>query len=403
MNLIKKIFLFTSIILVNQVYGGDQWTQKAQFGGPARHRCAAFAVGNKGYIGGGHINSGVSVWHKDWWQYDPGSDSWTQIADFGGGERYHSTAFGIGEFGYVGLGENNLDEYTKDFWKYIPQINIWVPLADFPGTERRGATCFVIDGYAYVGTGQSAGGYESDFYRYNPETNSWTQVADFLGEARSSAVGFAHNGKGYVGTGHIWGDDTKDFYEYDPVSDIWTQKADVGTINRQDATGFVLNDKGFIGTGNDVDGNENYKDFWIYDFDTDTWTQTNDFAGEGRRYMVSFVINNIAYCGTGTDGTNLRDMWAYQPFLNNQGFNTLFELSVYPNPSSDQIKITAHNIGSDSQELKIRIYSPDGRIILTKAFESNVSIRKSEIGSGNFIYVIQHDEEMVSTGKLSFI
>jgi len=375
----------------------SQWNTKANFGGAARHRCTGFSIGSKGYIGGGHINSGTSYYHEDYWQYDPGSDSWTQIADFGGGKRYHSTAFTIGEFAYIGLGEDDDDNYFNDYWRYVPGLNIWQPIASYPGNPRRGATSFVIGDFGYVGTGQSDFGYEDDFYRYDPVLNQWFSIADFIGEARSAAVAFANGTSGYVGTGHVIGDDTKDFYEYDSNTDTWTQKADVGTTFRQDATGFVVNGKGYIGTGNDVDGNFNYKDFWEYDFQNNIWTQTNNFGGEGRRYMVSFVIGNIAYAGTGTDGTNLKDFWSFDPLLSVEE-NVIIQTTAYPNPSSNNITIR-----SNKKLIGMQVYSANGQLVHQSAEASNTSIiRKTEIGEGIFICALLHEDKSVSKIKIQF-
>jgi N-acetylneuraminic acid mutarotase len=390
--------IFISALFTSEIsLGVDQWISKASFAGTARHRSTAFAIGSKGYVGGGHINSGISVYHEDYWQYDPGSDSWTQIADFGGGKRYHSTAFTIGEFAYVGLGEDDDDNYYNDYWRYVPVLNIWQPIAPYPGNPRRGAASFVIDENGYVGTGQSDFGYENDFYRYDPVSNQWFVVADFIGEARSAAVGLSYGSSGYVGTGHVIGDDTRDFYEYDSNTDSWIQKADVGIYDRQDATGFVLNGKGYLGTGNDVDGNVNYKDFWEYDFQNDSWIQVNDFGGEGRRYMVSFVIGNIAYAGTGTDGTNLKDFWSYDPLLGVEE-KIKIQTSVYPNPSSDFISILS------SEEMKgIGIYNINGQLVNYVQLNSfSWIIEKEDIGSGSFICAIMHQDKHLSKIKIQF-
>lgn len=376
------------------------WIQKAPFGGTAKHRCMGFSIGNKGYIGGGHINSGITINYKDFWEYDPATNSWTQIADFGGGYRYHGTSFTVGNYGYVGLGENENSEYKNDFWKYIPLINTWVQVANFPGEARRGACSFVLGDTAYVGTGQANSGYKTDFYKYSFSSNTWQAIAPFIGQARSSAVAFSNNGKGYVGTGHIIGNDTKDFYCYDPVTNSWIQKSDVGLTNRQDATGFVINGIGYIGTGNDVAGDFNFDDFWAYDFDTDTWNQIADFDGQGRRYMVSFVINNVAYCGTGTNGTNFRDFWAFVPFLNTEKNSEALEITAYPNPSTDFIKINwTRELTAD-----ISVYNLAGELVFEKDFYgSSATLYKDLIGPGMFTYLIKFDENVFSNGKIIFV
>ena len=398
MNKFNFVYTLTFLLIFATVdYANGQWTQKTSFAGEARHRCTAFSVGNKGYIGGGHINSGEEIVYEDYWQYDPATDSWTQIADFGGGKRYQSTAFSIGDFAYVGLGEDDNDAYHNDFYRYSPEFNIWQPINNYPGNPRRGSSSFVIENRAYVGTGQSDFGYEKDFYRYDPLSNSWHGVTDFIGEERSSSVAFSYNGKGYLGTGHIIGDDTKDFYEYDPVTNSWTQKSDVGPTNRQDATGFVLNGKGYIGTGNDVDGNHNYKDFWEYNFETDTWIQLDDFDGEGRRYMVTFVLGNIAYAGTGTDGTNLKDFWAFNPLLDigNEDFKKNL---VYPNPARE---IMTFNFNESF--VGIHIYNINGQeVFYRKSISSGFTLSNHDIGNGTFISILNDNEKVISRNIIQF-
>ena len=143
MKLITKItFLF---LLPIQLLASNHWHQKANFGGQARHRCTAFTIGEKGYIGMGHINSAEHIIYKDVWEYDPATNSWTQKADFGGGLRYQCAAFSIDGVAYMGTGRNDLDTYEKAFWKFNPLSNMWSQISDFPGQERRGASGFTIN------------------------------------------------------------------------------------------------------------------------------------------------------------------------------------------------------------------------------------------------------------------
>jgi N-acetylneuraminic acid mutarotase len=298
----------------------------------------------------------------------------------------------------MGLGRNPQDMYEKDFWKFNPLSNTWYPISDFPGEERRAATGFSINGKGYVGLGQATSGYASDFYEYSPNSNSWDQMADFIGLPRTSAVSFVHNNKAYIGTGHTYSMALKDFYEFTPSSNHWIQKADVGDSLRQDATGFVLNGDGFIGTGNNVDGSANYKDFLKYDFETDSWTQIDDFRGSARRYMVSFVIGNTAFCGTGTNGTNLNDFWAYNPLLNTSK-NELINVSVFPNPSTEFIKIT--NLKTNSN---LKIFNETGQLVYNKTvLNPEIKLTKNELGNGLFFFHISDNDKTINNGKFIFI
>jgi N-acetylneuraminic acid mutarotase len=393
----KTVFLF--LLLPLQLIALDEWQQKATFGGVARHRASAFTIGDKGYVGMGHYNTGQHVIFKDLWEYDPATDSWTQKADFGGTLRYQCAAFAIDNYGYMGLGRNENDSYEKDFWKYDPSANMWYPIAEFPGVERRGATAFVIDNKAYVGLGQTNGGYASDFYQYNPNSDTWQPVADFIGAPRMNPVSFVYNGKAYVGTGHTWGAALKDFYEFNPTSNFWTRKADVGDSTRQDACGFCVMGEGYIGTGNNVEGTENYKDFWKYNFETDTWIRAADFGGVARRYMVSFVIKNTAYCWGGTNGTNLKDLWAFNPYLS-VNETDLIQVNIYPNPATTEITFNFSTLN----QIQLVIYNSMGQMVERYSNINNgiLILNSRAYPKGVYFYQVEENGQTLKTGKFIF-
>lgn len=161
---------------------------------------------------------------------------------------------------------------TKDFWEYDPATNTWTQKADFGGTGRTYAVGFAINSNGYIGMGAALdNNYQvidfQDFWAYDPTADTWTQKSDFGGK-QTAAVGFAIGSKGYIGTGI---DDPninstiKDFWEYDPNTDAWTQKAAFGGTARTLATGFSIGNKGYIGTGiPDFNSISITKDFWEY-------------------------------------------------------------------------------------------------------------------------------------------
>ncbi|HOY30571.1 MAG TPA: kelch repeat-containing protein [Bacteroidales bacterium] len=231
------------------------WIQKADFGGAQRANAVGFSIGNKGYIGTG-VSNDVKL--KDFWEYDPSTNIWTQKADLPGSPRLSAVGFSIGNKGYIGTGFNpdSTVLFYKDFWEYNPSTDTWTQMADFGGTARTWAVGFSIGTKGYIGTGDYP---EKDFWEYDPALDTWTQKADFGGTGRNDAVGFSIGQKGYIGTGNPL---CNDFWEYDLASDTWTQKANVGGGNRQEATGFSIGQKGYIGMGG---GDSGYKkDLWEY-------------------------------------------------------------------------------------------------------------------------------------------
>ncbi|MBP9882027.1 MAG: T9SS type A sorting domain-containing protein [Chitinophagales bacterium] len=298
----------------------DTWSQKSDLRGIARNHAVGFSIDGKGYMGTGFRyveNKWQKTYYKDFWEYDPEYDVWKQKADFGGGTRGYAVGFSIGEKGYIGTGykfDKDYNEiYYKDFWQYDPILNSWTQKADFGGTARSGAVGFSIEDKGYLGTGST-----NDFWEYDPLTDIWKQRSDFAGSSRGYAVGFSIEKKGYVGTGTagLYGNAYIDFWEYDPNTDTWKQKMDFGGAARGRAVGFSIGEKGYIGTG--FGANSTYfNDFWEYDPASDTWAQNKHFGGTVRSGAIGFNIGNKGYIGTGYmfDGDDhyFNDFWQYTP------------------------------------------------------------------------------------------
>jgi N-acetylneuraminic acid mutarotase len=255
----------------------DLWTQRADFGGSGRPYATGFSIGSKGYLG-----TGTTGFAKDFYEYDSVANKWTQKADFGGLRRSGALGFAIGSKGYIGMGGTyNGSTYafgSKEFWEYDPATDSWVQKADFSGLARSGAVGFSIGNKGYVGMGNTiSGGTQvtyTDFWEYDPATNIWTRKAD--GKARMRPVCFSIGNKGYVGLGF---NNEKDFWEYDPAAGpndndgipigAWTRKTDFVGIGRDGAVGFSVGNKGYAGTGCGNGSNIYYKDIWEYDPDSD--------------------------------------------------------------------------------------------------------------------------------------
>ncbi|MHC1704130.1 MAG: hypothetical protein AB9846_09510 [Tenuifilaceae bacterium] len=289
------------------------WVEMAVFGGTPRTGSVGFSIETKGYIGIGQDNSGLV---KDFWEYNPSTNSWSQKANFGGTARRDAVGFSVGTKGYIGTGYDGSSR-KKDFWEYNPSTNTWTQKADFPGIGRGYAVGFSIGSKGYLGTGSDNNmNLYRDFWEYDPTTNIWTQKANFGGTARMSSSGFSINNKGYIGCGleYISGslNSTKDFWEYNPISNSWIRKTDFGGNNRSSATCFSIGLYGYIGCGAQG-GDPTYKDFWKYDQILDTWTKMADF-GSIRRNCIGFAINTKGYIGVGDNYLiYYNDFWSFEP------------------------------------------------------------------------------------------
>jgi len=296
------------------------WTQKADFPGGYRWDAVTFSIGNKGYIGTGYSRHGdwIETYYEDFWEYDPIENIWTQKADFAGGKRVYAIGFSIGNKGYIGTGSDSWwadGNYFRDFWEYDPVSNIWTQKANLRD-GRWNYFSFSIGNIGYVG--QSDYKSYNNFWGYDPNSNIWTKKADFAGIERGETVSFSISNKGYIGTGRSYGYCRNDFWEYDQISNIWTQKADFAGGARTSSSGFSIGEKGYIGAGCFFDGKSEqffeYKDFWEYDPVYNIWTQKEDFSGGSREIALSFSIGNKGYIGAGINSRNsMKDFWEFNP------------------------------------------------------------------------------------------
>jgi len=137
-------------------------TRKADFGGTARYYATGFSIGAKGYIGTG-AEGGGGPYTKDFWEYDPTTNTWTRKADFGGTARYGAVGFSIGTKGYLGTGADVNNPVKKDFWGYDPTTNTWTQEVDFV-TDTHFAAGFSIGTYGYI----QVPGNTNNFWQYTP-------------------------------------------------------------------------------------------------------------------------------------------------------------------------------------------------------------------------------------------
>lgn len=248
----------------------------------ARSNASGFSIGSKGYVGVGYVMVGPAITsRKDFWEYDPTTDVWTQKADFAGAARYNAASFSMGTKGYIGTGMSATGT-KKDFWQYDPATNLWAQRADIPGPAREQAFGMAIGTKGYIGGGFTNGqGDFKDFYEFDPATNTWQARADFGGGKRMGAAAFSIESKGFVAGGYSSSTDTwyKDLWDFDPVANLWTKRADMPGNGRTRATAFTMAGSGYVGLGNSKNGYEGQ--FFQYSPSANSWTWKPYYPGPG--------------------------------------------------------------------------------------------------------------------------
>lgn len=378
-----------AVVLAGNSPAQNVWTQKADFPGDPRTSCVGFSIGAGGFIGLGFDSV---EFRRSFYSYAQATNTWIQVTSLGGVNgsglsRDAAVSFVVGTKAYVGTGQGSVS-YLNDMWEYNGGSDTWTQKANFPGTARRKAVGFAVNGKGYVGLGQDQNGFRNDFFEYDPVTNTWVGKASFPSSPRQLAVAFVIGSTGYVGTGDD-GVNKSDFYQYNPATNTWSAIAPFGGTPRKGAVAFSLNGKGYVGTGYD-NSLANRSDFWEFYPGTGTWTQVMDFGGGLRASAVGFAIGTRGYVGTGYEGTPKKDFWEFTPPVGivEEHKNGL-SVNVFPNPVTSTSVISIS--GNSSNEASCEIMNLEGKIVARPELRSDFSFlfEKNDLNPGiYFVHVL---------------
>ena len=160
----------------------DVWTKKNNFPGAIpRAGSNCFSIGSKGYLSTGYDS--LDVPYNDFWEWDQLTDSWTKKNNLPGTPLAAGVGFSIGNYGYFCTGDSTyylsstwwMDYHTSKpyCWRYDPNTDTWKQMANYGGGPRRWAVGFVIGckGYICAGTDQIAnnGTNKKDFWEFTPD------------------------------------------------------------------------------------------------------------------------------------------------------------------------------------------------------------------------------------------
>jgi len=380
----KKIVTISFFILLANISMAQlSWIRLADFPGCGKPGMVSAALDGKGYMGLGLGTAGLGC--TDWFEYNPGTNAWTQKASFPSTGRWSTASFVIGNKAYICTGAKDVG-LTNETWEYDPNTDAWTQKADLPGLVRQNAVGFAIDNIGYVGTGYSAGNTYDDFYAYDPLTDMWTPVATFIGPTRSGASAFTIGSLAYVGMGNNTNSTSnfQDFYEYNPQTDTWTQKTDFplpyvvtpnaysGSTDCYSLCGYYYQYSGI--THNPL--NMLYK----YNQLSNKWTLSGTFSGLPRGYAAGFGLSNDIYIGGGgqkNDGSAasmLTDFWKLSNGLTLRVENpdTYSDFTIFPNPASQSIYFENSLPGNEFES--VRIFDISGKLIVEKSI---VNVDKS--------------------------
>lgn len=355
---IYSLALFLALPLIGSA--SEAWNAKSNFGGVGRHRGTGIAIGNRGYMGLGHYNGGgPNIMFADWWEFDPGTNTWSQKANYPF-PTYAAASFTIGMKCYVGTGVSA----GSLFYSYDPIANIWAPINSVP-TGTTDQIAFAVNGKGYYL-------YGSSLYEFDPNTGLWTVKNNAPFFPSSWCSSFTIGEKAYIKSG-------ASLYEYKPTTDEWAARAPFPGLASGGSAAFAVKGKGYIVCGYIGWLSELSDEVWEFDPALNTWTLMDEFPGTGRRFTSGFAIGDKGYVGIGTNGTNMRDFWEFDELLAVEE-NEVPVISVYPNPASTFITLTCQNTS------EIHVFDLSGKLILSTFVESgSETVDVSNLENGTYL------------------
>jgi N-acetylneuraminic acid mutarotase len=227
----------------------DLWTRKKDFPGAPRFSASAFVINNRAYVMGG-TSDAVTVCHNDLWEYNPSNDSWVNKGNLPMPCRDLAIAFSSNGKGYYGTGRlfSNLNQQLADLWEYDPTTNSWTQMPFMPGGGRANALVFEVHGNIYMGYGfGTQGALKSDLYHFDPLQQVWT-AKNPAGMAVAAPAYFSIGNFGFIATGSInqFLGESKEAWAYRAATNTWQQIDSLPATARVASDGFAIGSSGYV-------------------------------------------------------------------------------------------------------------------------------------------------------------
>ncbi|MCI5056589.1 MAG: T9SS type A sorting domain-containing protein [Flavobacteriales bacterium] len=337
-----KLKILSSVIAFT-IYGimnAQQWEQMANTPFNRDHGIG-FSLNGMGYLLTGGATTGGST--KDFYQYDPNTNTWLQLNDYPGPNR----GYGIGDTWdgklYFGFGLNT--GYMNDFWSYDAVSDTFEQLPSCPCAGRLHPALVAVNGKVFMGAGSNGNGDLNDWWEYDINTKTWTQKPPMPG-VRHHPYQFEIEGEIYVGSGH-----DKTWSKYNVTNETWTAIADLD--DRVAGTQFSFRKLGYALSGT-KDDHSNFAtgEFKQYDPNLDQWNDLPVHPGESRWAPSSFLIDGFIYLFGGRESNSaVNTMWRYDlnPPTHVHELQDSKILQVFPNPFVDEIRFSKLQDTDDAQ------------------------------------------------------
>lgn len=317
-SLIQLTSFYVGIKTADTIIWADQkatlttsWQRVSDFPGTGRYKSTVFNLGKKLFAGAG----AAGTVFKDFYEYNPASDSWTRKADLPVA-RCYPRSFSNSVNGFMGAGyssDNSSKIQLYDFYKYDPQLNLWSAISNYPDN----ISGFYI-GYTVTVDGRPFISLSNQVLTMREWTNeSWKffQTVPDMIDCPAPGV-FSIGKKFYIIAGNrINNAFSNSVWEFNSESAVWTKKANFPGPARFAPASFSIGNYGYYGCGMATD-QQQYKDMWRYDPSKDKWIRIEDFRGGIRSHLIGSSDGNFGYIGLGLVMSPIEyknDFWKYDP------------------------------------------------------------------------------------------
>jgi hypothetical protein len=182
------------------------------------------------------ISFGSKTWHQDkLYNYDTNDEHFysynfltgvvTQLSPFPGVPRNGCFITTVGDYIYLGFGQDNTNYYNPpdDIWRYSINSDVWEFVLTFPGIDFHhdkieDPLVFAFDNRLFF-SGRNSNNQSNKLWEVDLNDFSLIQRADVPINGSSKKRGITVGDKGYFESFYL--------YEYDLVNDQWTQHTDI--------------------------------------------------------------------------------------------------------------------------------------------------------------------------------
>ncbi len=164
----------------------QNWLPSNPFPFDGVHHPITFSNDSIAYVVSGSYTNNV-------YKYVKSTDSWSQLADFPGGNRGYSYGVTVNNKAYMGFGSDEFANYYNDWWEFDMTTETWIQLSSLPGLGRNHPAMVATSDKIFMGCGSSDMGNFNDWWEYDITSNNWTQKPDLPSYTRHHPFYFGIN------------------------------------------------------------------------------------------------------------------------------------------------------------------------------------------------------------------